>query len=115
MVKNPPVMQETWVPSLGQEDPLEEGMATHSGIPAWRTPWAEEPGRLQSMVLQESDRTERLNPTTTDTREVNVQCETLAALLPCTWHRPTASVTARTLGAPDASWGSGPLHRACWL
>ena len=51
-VKNPPVtqeMQETWVPSLGQEDLLEEGMATHSSIPAWRIPWTEEPGRLQSI------------------------------------------------------------------
>ena len=40
-----------WVPSLGQEDPLEEGMATHSSILAWRIPWTEEPGGLQSMGL----------------------------------------------------------------
>ena len=58
MVKIPPVLQETQVPSLGQEDPLEEGMATHSGILAWRIPWAEEPGGLQSMGSQESDRIE---------------------------------------------------------
>jgi len=45
-VKNPPAMQETRVPSLGQEDPLEKGMATHSRIPAWRIPWTEKPGRL---------------------------------------------------------------------
>ena len=45
-VKNPPAMQETRVQSLGQDDPLEEGMATHSSILAWRTPWTEEPGRL---------------------------------------------------------------------
>ena len=45
-------MKEMWVRSLGQEDPLEEGMATHSSIPAWRIPWTEEPGRLQSMGLQ---------------------------------------------------------------
>ena len=44
MVKNPPAMQETWVPSLGQEDPLEEEMATHSSILAWRIPWTEKPG-----------------------------------------------------------------------
>ena len=44
-------MQETWVGFLGLEDPLEEGMATHSGILAWRIPWTEEPGRLQSMGL----------------------------------------------------------------
>ena len=44
-MKNPPAMQETQVPSLGREDPLEEGMATHSSIPAWRIPGTEEPGR----------------------------------------------------------------------
>ena len=46
-VKNPPALQETeetWVPSLGWEDPLEKGMATHSSIPAWRIPWTEKPG-----------------------------------------------------------------------
>ena len=52
LVKNLPVMQETWVQSLGQEDPLENIMATHSSILAWRIPWTEEPGRLQSMGLQ---------------------------------------------------------------
>ena len=45
-VKNPPIRQETWVRSLGCEDPLEEGMAFHSSIPAWRIPWTEGPGRL---------------------------------------------------------------------
>ena len=52
MVKNPPAMQETWVQSLYQEDPLEKGMATHSSILAWRLPWVEEPGRLQPMGSQ---------------------------------------------------------------
>ena len=52
MVKNPPAVREAWVPSLGGEDLLEEGMATHSSILAWRIPWTEEPGRLQSMGLQ---------------------------------------------------------------
>ena len=51
-VKNPPAMQETWVRSLGWEDPLEEGMATHSSILAWRIPWIEEPGGLQSTESQ---------------------------------------------------------------
>ena len=51
-VKNPPAMQETWVQSLGQEDPLEKEMATHSNILSWRIPWTEEPGRLQSMGSQ---------------------------------------------------------------
>ena len=51
-VKNPPAMQETQVQSLGWEDPLEKGMATHSSILAWRTPWTEEPGELQSTGSQ---------------------------------------------------------------
>ena len=49
MVKNLPAKLETWVESLGQEDPLEEGMAIYSSILAWRIPWTEEPDRLQSM------------------------------------------------------------------
>ena len=51
-VKNLPAMQATWVPSLGQEDSLEKGMATHSSILAWRIPWTEEPGGLQSRGSQ---------------------------------------------------------------
>ena len=49
MVKNMPSMQETWVRSLGQEDPLEKEMVPHSGILAWKIPWTREPGGLQSM------------------------------------------------------------------
>ena len=52
MVKNLPAMWETWVESLGQEDPLEKGMATHSSVLAWRIPWTEELGDLQSLVSQ---------------------------------------------------------------
>ena len=52
MAKNLLAKQETWVQSLGWEDPLEEGMATHSSILAWRIPWTEEPGGLQSMGSQ---------------------------------------------------------------
>ena len=52
MIKNLPAMQETRVGSLGWEDPLEKEMATHSSILAWRIPWTEEPGRLQSMGSQ---------------------------------------------------------------
>ena len=52
LVKNPPAMQETPVLFLGQEDPLEKGMATHTSILAWKIPWMEGPGRLQSMGLQ---------------------------------------------------------------
>ena len=51
-VKNLPAMQETWVRSLDQEDPLEKGLATHSSTLAWRIPWTEEPGGLQSMGWQ---------------------------------------------------------------
>ena len=52
MVEHLPTMQETRVQSLGQEDLLEKEMATHSSILAWKIPWTEEPGRLQSMGLQ---------------------------------------------------------------
>ena len=52
MVKCLPAVQETWVQSLGWKDPLEKEMATHSSTLAWKIPWTEEPGRLQSMGLQ---------------------------------------------------------------
>ena len=52
MVKNLPAMWDAWVQSLGWEDPLEKGMATHSSVLAWRIPWTEEPGELQSMRSQ---------------------------------------------------------------
>ena len=54
-------MQETWVQSLGREDPLEKEMATHSSILAWRIPWREEPGGYSPWGSKESDRTERLH------------------------------------------------------
>jgi len=57
LVKNLPAMEETGVQSLGQEDPMEKEMATHSSLLAWKIPWTEEPGGLQSMGLQESDTT----------------------------------------------------------
>ena len=52
LIKNLPAMQETWVQSLGWEDPLEMGMATHSSVLARKIPWTKEPGRLQSMGSQ---------------------------------------------------------------
>ena len=58
MIKNLPAVQETCVQSLGQEDPLEKGMATHSSILAWRIPWTEKPGGLQSMGFQRVEATE---------------------------------------------------------
>ena len=57
LVNHLPAMQETQVRFLDREDPLEKEMATHSSVLAWRIPWTEEPGRLQSMGLQESDTT----------------------------------------------------------
>ena len=57
-----PAMQETWVRSLGREDPLEKGMATHSSTLAWRIPWTEEPGGLQSTTVHGVTKSEtRLN------------------------------------------------------
>ena len=62
IVKNPPTIQETWVRSLGWEDPLEEGMATHSSIFAWRIPRTEEPSGLQSLRSQRvQHETERIS------------------------------------------------------
>ena len=54
MVKNPPAMKKMQVGSLGWEDPLEKEVATHSSILAWKIPWTEKPGKLQSMELQKS-------------------------------------------------------------
>ena len=61
MVKRLPIMRETWVQSLGREDPLEKEMAAHFGTLAWRIPWTEKPGRLQSIGSQESATTWLLN------------------------------------------------------
>ena len=58
MAKNPPAMQETQVRSLGQEDPLEKGMATHYSILAWKIAWTEQPGGYSQKGLRESDATE---------------------------------------------------------
>ena len=58
VVKNPPAMWETQVQSLGQEDPLEKGMAIHSGMLAWKIPWTEDPGSYSPWGCKESDMTE---------------------------------------------------------
>ena len=58
MVNNLPAMQETWVQSLGRDDSLEKGIAIYSSISAWRIPWKEEPGELQSTGVTEFDMTE---------------------------------------------------------
>ena len=61
LLKNLPVMQETWIPSVGRKDPLEKEMATHPSILAWKIPWTEEPDGLKSMGSQELDMTQPLN------------------------------------------------------
>ena len=66
-VKNLPAMWETWVQSLGWEDPLEQGMATHSSILAWRIPWTEEPGAYSPWTHKELDTREQLTHTHTQT------------------------------------------------
>ena len=58
MLKNLPAMQETWIQSLGWEDPLEKGMHTHSSILAWRILWTEEPGRQLSMGHKQMDKSD---------------------------------------------------------
>ena len=72
MVKNLPAMQETQVQSLGREDQLEKEMGTYSSIVAWRIPWTEEPGGLQSMGCKESDTTEQLTTPPTHTHPLGL-------------------------------------------
>ena len=82
VVKNLPATQEpqeTWVQSLGQEDPLEEGMATHSSILAWRIPWTEEPGRLQSIESQGWTRLKQLSTHT------HTHVQVIFCLFVCQW------------------------------
>ena len=69
-VKNLPAMQKTWVGSLDCEDPLEEGMATHSSMLAWRIPWAEEPARLWSTESQSWTQLKRLSIKLTPKKDV---------------------------------------------
>ena len=80
-VKNPPAMQEAWVLSLGWENPLEEVMATHSGILAWRIPWTEEPGGLQSTGSQRVGHAWATQPKTAQHQEAEGKCYFLIAKL----------------------------------
>ena len=80
MVKHLPTMWETWVRSLGQEDPLEKEMATHCSILAWKIPWTEEPGWLLSWGCKELDTTEQLHFTTTQ-RVLEEQVPTFSLFL----------------------------------
>ena len=85
MVRNPRAVQEMWVQSLGQEDPLEKEMTTHSSILAWKIPLTEEPGGLQSMESQKS--WIRLSDlTTTILREVNGYCIFALAIIIISHH-----------------------------
>ena len=73
VVKNLPAMQETQVRSLGQEDPLEKGMGTHSSILAWRIPWTEKPGGLQSRGSQESDNLRKTQGSQINIFKINIK------------------------------------------
>ena len=76
MVKNPPAMQEiqeTWVQSLGQEDPLEEGLASYWSILVWRIPWIAEPSGLQSVGLQSHTRLKQLSMHTSTTKTKSIK------------------------------------------
>ena len=75
-VKNPVVMQETWVQPLGPEDPLENERATHSSIPAWEIPWTEKPGRLQSTGLQ------RVRQDSATKQQQNCDCSGMSRIVP---------------------------------
>ena len=98
MVKNLPAMQETWVRSLGWEDPLEKRTVTLSSILAWRIPWTEEPGRLQSMGCKELDTTEQFSPSlfTVLCRHEEKKRHTLCSWDVCSltqqFHSPTAPI-----------------------
>ena len=74
-MKNPPAMQEMQVPSLGREDALKEGMATHSSILAWKIPWTEEPGRLESIGVAKSETQLSLTHTHTHTHTHTDACQ----------------------------------------
>ena len=73
MVRNLPAMQETQVRSLGHEDPLEKGMATHASILAWRIPWTEKPGRLQSRGSKASDNSMKTQGSQINILKINIK------------------------------------------
>ena len=100
MVKNLPTVEKTQIWFLGQEDPMKKRMVTHSSVPAWRIPWTEEPGRLQSMGCKEVDITERL----TDT-DINIPNPAFLWLVTVMW--PQGLYTARN--SPGQNPGVGSL------
>ena len=103
-LKRLPTMRETWVQSLGQEDPLEKEMATHSSILAWRIPWTEEPGGLYSpRGRKESDTTERLH---------FLSFSFLLGLLPFLFKNLLIYFKWRTI-TPQCC--GGPCHTSTWI
>ena len=100
MVKNLPAIQETWVWSLGQEDPLEKGMVTHFGILAWEIPWTEEAGVLQSMGSQTVGHDRATNTLT---------FEVLSTLMMFRWDCILCKMRMFTLGSVLCTLGHGHL------
>ena len=98
-VKRLPAMWETWVRSLGQEDPLEKEKATHSGTLAWKIPWMEKPGRLQSFTLSLRLRT--------------IASWNIAAILPSRWFLGSLTVVLTSIGAPLYTWKSAHYSIFC--
>ena len=113
MVKNLPAMQETRVQSLDGEEPLEKGMASHSSIPAWKIPWTEEPGGLQSMGLQRIGHnwTRTHSPLTQGKKRWNNQYSGHLIYI----FSPLGSLRSPTAGlektrTEEVIWRHGPLH-----
>ena len=111
MVKNLPTIQETqetWVASLGWEDPLKEGMATHSTMLAWRIPWTGKPGRLQSIGLQ------RVGPTevTQHTRMQEMLARDSVAIQWLRIHPPMPETQVQSLSQEDPTGcrAATPMH-----
>ena len=97
MIKTLPAMQETWVQSLGRDDPLEEGMATHSSLLAWRIPWTEEPGGLYSPWGSQRDTTEHVCAHTHTHTHFNVYTRFLPVQTPCSINREVLSLLIKEI------------------
>ena len=93
MIENLPAVQETWVRFLGWDDPLEKGMTTHSSILAWRIPWTEEPGGLQSLGWQRVGHNRMAN-----TQHSAAAAESLSRVRPCATPHRAAQQAPPSLG-----------------
>ena len=98
-VKNLPAKQETWVWSLGWEDPLEQEIATHSSIPAWEIPWTEEPGRLQSLrsLMTECAHTYRVSAHTGSVHTHTAHAPSKFLSWRCLSHRPYTFISGQAV------------------